>query len=307
MEEFTSRPLYHTQGARLDLRRCCADFQAWLDERRRMRGGRRTDWKERRRKLKQARRAGRDSGVLQQSPFWSVFAKERRTLCRFSVRQIIATARKRGELTADQKDVLADRLLRWLTRPYYLDFLSSFGMQAFFFEDYLEPSLPLSLPLAIEHDQAHYRKYVLYAFCAFLGFFRRSLNWQESAEDRKLAASLLEIFWKLDQEEEPRRRTSALRKFITLLFDEREELGNIAEQMAPQAGQPSRAIQKEHLAIVRKESQEEGWEALGWKERIDWLHEKGVLYKGKSIAAAYKNKRDAVVRTLLRVSKESQN
>jgi hypothetical protein len=25
-------------------------------------------------------------------------------------------------------------------------------MQAFFFEDYLEPSLPLSLPLAIEHE-----------------------------------------------------------------------------------------------------------------------------------------------------------
>jgi hypothetical protein len=41
--------------------------------------------------------------------------------------------------------------------------------------------------------------------------------------------------------------------------------------------------------------------------RIEWLHQKGVLYKGKSIAAAYKNKRGAVVRTLLRVSKESQN
>jgi hypothetical protein len=295
MEEFTSRPLYHMQGAPLDLRRCCTAFQSWLDERRRMRGGRRTDWKERRRKFKQARqrefqqqREGRDS-LQYPIPFWSLFARERRKVSWFSVSRIIAYAREAGELTPIQKDVLAERLRRWLTSSYYAGFLRCLHMEPFFFEEYLEPQ-----------DEDHYRKYMLFAFCAFLGFFRRSFNWQESAEHRKLAASLLEIFGKLDQEENPRRRTSALRKFITLLFDSREELEDIEGQMTPQAGQPSSAIQDKHYPLVR----EAYLKFESWEERIAYLHKNRVPYLGKSIAVAYKEKHSAVVRTLQRVTKE---
>ncbi len=170
-------------------------------------------------------------------------------------------------------------------------------MEAVFFEDYLEPSLPLSLPFAIDHDEAHYRKYILFGFCAFLGFFRPSLNWQESSEHRRLAASLLAVLWNIIDNEGQRR------KFITLLFDSRENLDAIPKELVPKTPQPSRAILGEHVPIVR-----EAWQKFPtWDKRIAYMHRNGVRYQGKSLAEAYKGKPDAVSRTLQRVIEELNN
>jgi hypothetical protein len=319
MEEFTSRALFHPVGIPLDLKLCCAEFQSWLDDRRKL-PDRRVDWKmrkklERRKCSSFAERRIMLAARMRLDEQWKQVSEKRadrnarteqnrRKVCSFSVRRIIATARKVNELTANEKDVLADRLLRWLTRPYYLNFLCSLRMEALFFEEYLELSLPLSLPLAIQHDEAHYRKYMLYAFCAFAGFFRPSFNWQESSEHRRLAASLLMLFGRIARDKAERQ------KFIALLFDSRHGLHDIgAEFQKPDSNSHNSYSESEIGVLCEAFESCEG----DWPKTIEMLASQGFQYIEKdpsghyrrvTIKAAYLAKPETVTTILKRKIRE---